>query len=260
MTDLYLPGAKVIPGTDCGPMLGGARKVVWHTTENDPKITTAANVAKYLVGTGNTVHLVWHPLTGETVAMIPANRGAKGLENRPGGVETNRAGTYVIQIEVVGQAAHPFTDGPMVGLAGIQAWLTSLGIPAIWSGTPDRSVVNWAKAGHFGHVDVPEQNHTDPGNVNKLALTTPSGDPSMSAAEVATITTALANHETNEANRYSDLAGRDRTQAAQIAALTAAVAALAAHPDLTAALITTIISDAIAAQVKVTGTLTVVPN
>ena len=192
--------------------------------------------------------------------MIPANRGAKGLENRPGGVETNRAGTYVIQIEVVGQAAHPFTDGPMVGLPTIQAWLTSLGIPAVWSGTPDRSVVNWAKAGHFGHVDVPEQNHTDPGNVNKLALTTPTGDPSMSAAEVQTVLTALANHETNEANRYVVESNRYSAQTAQIAGLTAAVAALAAHPDLTADQITTIISDAITASVKVTGTLTVVPT
>jgi len=94
----------------------------------------------------------------------------------------------------------------------------------------------------------------------RAQLTAPTGDVPMSTAEVQTITTALAVHEKNEANRYSDLAGRDRTQAAQIVALTAAVAALAAHPDLTAAQITQVISDAIAAQVKVTGTLTVVPN
>ena len=82
----------------------------------------------------------------------------------------------------------------------------------------------------------------------------------MSAAEVQTITTALAGHEKNEANRYSDLARRDVAQTAQIAGLTAAVAALAAHPDLTADQITTIISDAITASVKVTGVLTVVPT
>lgn len=172
MTD-YLPGAKVIPGSDSGPMLGGPRKVVWHTTENDPTTTTAANVAKYLLGSGNTVHILWHPLTGEMVQMIPANRGGKGLENRPGGVETNRAGTYVIQIEVVGRASQPFTDGPCVGLPKIQAWLASLGIPAVWSGTQDRSVASWAKGGHFGHMDVPENSHTDPGRVNKTKLAGP---------------------------------------------------------------------------------------
>ena len=94
----------------------------------------------------------------------------------------------------------------------------------------------------------------------RAQLTTPTGDAPMSATEVQTITTAIAGHEKNEANRYSDLVGRDVAQAAQIAALTAAVAALAAHPDLTADQITTIISDAITASVKVTGTLTVVPT
>jgi N-acetyl-anhydromuramyl-L-alanine amidase AmpD len=94
----------------------------------------------------------------------------------------------------------------------------------------------------------------------RAQLTAPTGDVPMSAAEVQTIVTALANHETNEANRYVVESNRYSAQTAQIAALTAVVAALAAHPDLTAAQITTIISDAISASVKVTGTLTVVPN
>jgi len=171
MTNLYLPGAKVIPGRDGGTMLGGPAKVVWHTTENDPAKTSATNVANYLVGSGNTVHLVWNPITGEIVQMIPANHAGRGLENRAGGVETNRAGRVVIQIEVVGRASQPFTNGPMVGLPKILAWLASLGIPAVWSGTPNRSTANWAKSGHFGHVDVPENSHTDPGNVDKTKLT-----------------------------------------------------------------------------------------
>ena len=94
----------------------------------------------------------------------------------------------------------------------------------------------------------------------RAQLTAPTGDTPMSAAEVQTITTALAGHEQNEANRYVVESNRYSAQTAQIAALTAVVAALAAHPDLTAAQITTIISDAISASVKVTGTLTVVPN
>jgi len=53
----------------------------------------------------------------------------------------------------------------------------------------------------------------------RAQLATPTGDAPMSAAEVQTITTALAGHEKNEANRYSDLARRDVAQTAQIAAL-----------------------------------------
>jgi len=166
----WLAGAKVIFGRDGGPMLGGPRKVVWHTTENDPTRTTAANVAHYLVGTGNTVHLVWNPDTDEIVQMIPANRAGRGLENHLGGVETNRAGAVVVQIEVVGRASQPFTSGPLLGLPKILAWLASLGIPPVWVGTENRSVANWAKAGHFGHMDVPENSHTDPGRVDKAKL------------------------------------------------------------------------------------------
>lgn len=191
MSNLYLPGARIIRGADSGPMLGGPRKVVWHTTENDPKTTTAANVANYLLRSGNTVHLLWHPLTGETVQMIPADRGGKGLENRPGGVETNRAGTYVIQIEVVGRASQPFTDGPCVGLPKIQAWLASLGIPAVWSGTEDRSAANWAKGGHHGHMDVPENSHTDPGRVNKAKLAAARAPVAPSRSVVRTVISAL---------------------------------------------------------------------
>jgi len=182
-------------------MLGGPAKVVWHTTENDPAKTTAKNVATYLVGTGNTVHLVWHPVTGETIQMIPAHHAGRGLENHPGGVETNRAGSVVIQVEVVGRASQPFTSGPMVGLSKILAWVASLGVPPVWSGTEDRSAASWAKAGHFGHMDVPENSHTDPGAVDKAklcrgGLTTPQtptrpAKPTSNAAQVKAIQGAV---------------------------------------------------------------------
>lgn len=196
MANEWMPGVRVLSGKDGGSMVGGPRKVVWHTTENDPAKTRAVDVASYLQRTGNTVHLVWHPLTGEMVQMIPANLAGRGLENLAGGVQTNRGGTYVIQIEVVGRASQPFTDGPCVGLDAIQSWLTSLGVPAVWSGTPDRSRVNWAKGGHFGHSDVPENAHWDPGKVDKtkLANTTkpPEVDMPLTEQEINTIAVKAA--------------------------------------------------------------------
>lgn len=167
----WMPGAVIIASPeDGGSMLGGTRKVVWHTTENDPAKTTAVNVAKYLQKSGNGAHLIWHPVSGEIVQMIPANRAGRALENRAGGVETNRAGFLVIQIEVVGRASVPFTSGPMNGLLKIMLWLASLGVPAAWVGTTNRSMENWARSGHFGHVDVPENNHTDPGRIDTRKL------------------------------------------------------------------------------------------
>lgn len=231
---LYLPGAKNIPGRDGGSMLGGPAKVVWHTTENDPAKTTASAIAHYLVSSGNTVHLVWNPVSGETVQMIPANRAGRGLENRPGGAETNRAGRVVVQIEVVGRASQPFTSGPCNGLAKIQAWLTSLGIPPVWSGTTNRSVANWAKAGHFGHMDVPEQYHTDPGKVDKAKLTarptpTPEVDMTITPAEkqeIADITVHTLLVTNLGASGPNVAVALQRASASNVAAIAAAVLAL----------------------------------
>lgn len=188
MASNWMPGAKVILSpSDGGSMLGGTRKVVWHTTENDPTKTTATNVAKYLQRSGNGVHIVWNPHSGEIVQMIPGNRAGRGLANLPGGVQTNRAGIVVIQIEVVGRASQPFTSSRCLNLAKIQAWLLALGIPQIWSGTTNRSTTNWAKGGHFGHADVPENSHWDPGAVNKTKLAIATKDSGAKSTTVKSV-------------------------------------------------------------------------
>lgn len=183
MASLWLPGATIYKaGSDAGSMLGGPKKVVWHSTENDPNKSSALSVAKYLANTAHyEVHIVWNPVTGEIVQMIPANRGGKGLKNAAGGVQTNRGGTYVIQIEVVGQATKPFTDGPCKNLDKILNWLNGLGIPPVWpAGQPKaypasyggtRSTTAWGKSGHFSHGQVPENVHGDPGAVDIKKLT-----------------------------------------------------------------------------------------
>lgn len=167
--------------SDGGAMLGGAKKVVWHSTENDPTKASATSVASFLQRSGNNVHIVWNPVSGEIVQTIPANRAGKGLKNAAGGVQTNRGGTYVVQIEVVAQATKPFTDGPCKNLDKILSWLDSLGIPAIWpAGQPKaypasyggtRSTSAWNLSGHFSHGQVPENVHGDPGAVNIKKLT-----------------------------------------------------------------------------------------
>jgi hypothetical protein len=113
--------------------------------------------------------------------MIPADRGGKGLKNESGGVQTNRGGTYVVQIEVVGRATKPFTDGPCKNLDKILNWLDSLGIPPVWpAGQPKpypesyggvRSTEAWSHSGHFSHGQVPENVHGDPGAVDIKKLT-----------------------------------------------------------------------------------------
>lgn len=186
MATNWLAGAKVIKAvTDGGSMIGGAPRVTWHTTESDPTKTSATAIANYLNRSTNCVHIVWNPVTGEIVQMIPANRGGRGLKNVSGGVQTNRQGTVNIQIEVVGRAVNPFTDGPCRNLGQIVAWLRSHGIKDVWpNGAPkaypgsyglgngDRGLSQWAMSGHFGHSQVPENSHGDPGAVNAAKLAT----------------------------------------------------------------------------------------
>ena len=178
---LWIPGAKILTAQKDGTLLGGPRKVVWHTTENNPNNTSALAVARYLNTVGSQVHLVWNPVTGEMVQMIPANRGGRGLMNLAGGVQTNNAGSVVFQIEVVGQAKDPWTSGPCKGLDVIVAFLRQLGVPDVWpagdlkpypasyGGT--RSTDAWGKSGHFGHSQVPENVHGDPGDIDQKKIT-----------------------------------------------------------------------------------------
>lgn len=183
MSTNWLPGAKIINAvTDGGSMIGGAPRVTWHTTENDPTKTSATAIANFLNRSRNCVHIVWNPVTGEIVQMIPANRAGRGLRNLSGGVQTNRQGTKNIQIEVVGQAAKPWTNTACKNLDVIVKWLRGHGIKDVWpEGAPkpypasygnngDRSTAAWAQNGHFGHSQVPENLHGDPGaiDINKI--------------------------------------------------------------------------------------------
>lgn len=182
MTNYWIPGATIVKATqDGGAMTGGPAKVIWHTTENDPTTVSALAIAQYLNRIGSQVHIVWNPTTGQIVQSIPANRGARGLVNASGGVETNRGGSVVLQIEVVGRATKPFTNGPCVNLDKLLAFIKQLGVPGVWpAGIPKpypasyggvRSATAWSHGGHFGHSQVPENLHGDPGAVNTYKLT-----------------------------------------------------------------------------------------
>jgi len=155
---------------DGGACSGRLPRVVWHSTENDPNNTFAATIAAFLDRLNFSVHLVWNPVSGAVVQAIPANRYGRGLQEF--GFPTNTEGNPCIQIEVVGFAAHPFTNGPCRGLNGIMNWLRSFGIPDVFpsgvAGPRDRQT--WQRAGHFTHAVTPDNIHTDPGRINPRRL------------------------------------------------------------------------------------------
>jgi hypothetical protein len=182
---IWLPGVERVPGPHSrgGTMAGGPPRVTHHITWDalddrgrQPKFD---NVRNYLVNAGYEPTLMICPFTGRIVQFLPADRAAYALANKSGGVETNRMGRVNIQVEwfftpgcvVDGRKYTDLTETPMRGLGAVMALAASWGIPAVWpAGVPNwrsqRNATTWrTKAGHFGHSQVVENSHTDPGPI-----------------------------------------------------------------------------------------------
>lgn len=202
-----MPGAvRIRAGSDGGVLKGGAPRTVWQAIGSDPRIVTAASAAHYLDQLGRASHLVWNPLDGEIVQLIPIVRAGRSLGwpegpdqlprpgvTRPSRVclppagaslsEINSEGRLCVQICVVAFAWEPFTAGPMRGLQEILDWLDSWRMPRTWpagrpaaypNGHPTvRSRRLWARGGHFGASQVPDWVASGPGAVDVERLTGP---------------------------------------------------------------------------------------
>lgn len=190
---LWLPNVERMlgPHRAGGAMVGGPPRMVHHITwdalgskgERPP----FKNVARYLVGQGYEPHLMIDPILGTAVQFLPFNRAAYALRNLSGGLETNRIGDACIQVEwffspncvVNGKKYATLKDTPMRGLDAVLAVCKEYGIPAEWpDGEPtwksNRVSKTWStKAGHYGHCQVPENTHTDPGPMSLGDLPTP---------------------------------------------------------------------------------------
>lgn len=177
MADAWLPGAGRIPVCqDGGRLKGGAPRVVWFTSENDPRRVSARSAACDLARQGRPPHLVWNPVTGEIVQLLPITRAACLLAE-----PVRTEGRTCVQIVVIGLAREPFTAGPLNGLDRIMRWLDSWSVPRRWPAGPplpspqsyhsSRERRSWARGGHFGASQVPESMLPDPGNLDIHRIT-----------------------------------------------------------------------------------------
>jgi hypothetical protein len=188
MAELWMPGATRLDVGDHAPTDGGPAKAIAHITWD--KNATAAkpvdlvpytNLRSYFAGGGAAVapHILWDPFEGHFTQFVPANSRSKSLVDTVGGTRTNRAGSVVIQVEAlffpycrVGKTVYAkLTDTPCKGWAELQAWVHSWGVPNAWPmGKPTdfsshRSEAVWEKqGGWYGHSQVPENSHQDPGS------------------------------------------------------------------------------------------------
>jgi hypothetical protein len=189
-------------------MQGGAPRVVWLTLDTDPRAVSVISAAQRQNEQRRPCHLVWDPVTGNLVQMLPVIRAARALGTREHifyeppcdrareSASVNREGRLCVQIGVLASATEPFTSCPMTGLGDILAWLDSWSIPRRWpAGQPapfrqaehrPRSRAKWARGGHFGASQVPDCTNIGPGGIDIDQLT---------GTAAATVTTALARRE-----------------------------------------------------------------
>ena len=193
MGDAWMPSAvRLRASADGGEPRGGAPRAVWLTLETDPRLVSAWSAAKHADQHGRAPHIVWNPLSGEIVQLIPALRAARALggpdclsaagatpPSRSAAVNTE--GRLCVQIAVISFAREPFTAGPMTDLERIVWWLDSWHISRSWPAGPPapfsrahggpRSRRLWARGGHFGVSQVPDCGATGPGAVDINRLT-----------------------------------------------------------------------------------------
>ncbi len=185
-----MPGATRLDIGDHAPTDGGPAKAAAHITWDRnasaakplplvPYGTLVQYFGRNASGKKSAPHILWDPFTGRCTQFVPANSRSKSLADTPGGTRTNRAGSVVIQIEALffpycvvdGKTYARLVDTPCKGWPELLAWVRSWGVPDVWPmGRPNsfasnRSSATWAKqGGWYGHSQVPENDHQDPGS------------------------------------------------------------------------------------------------
>ena len=151
-----------------GAYSSGPFKIVHHTTEGS---SASGAMGPYRANKSDP-HFTVDSTT--IYQHIDTNSTARALANPPGGVQTNR--DSAIQIEVVAFAGKPKNIATLKNVAKLCRWIeTTHGVPKVWpNGFPrvgsrdpgghNRNASNWNdKGGHYGHSQVPENTHWDPG-------------------------------------------------------------------------------------------------
>lgn len=168
-------------------------RVVWHTTESGHGNAAFKNVGDYLIRIGAEPHILYDPTTDRIGQFGPLDKSARALRN-DGLTRTNRTGRACIQIEVLAKASKPFTEywKPGPNFKALMRAIRSWGVPDTWPAgvladqyndrDVSRSRNTWAtKGGHYGHSQIPGNDHWDPGAIDRTAIFKAAPKPSAPA-------------------------------------------------------------------------------
>ncbi|MFG2970910.1 peptidoglycan-binding protein [Streptomyces sp. NPDC048288] len=198
MPDLWMPGAVKTDVGDHAPCdtqypAKAIAHITWDKNASAAKpvdLVPFANLKAYFTGggAGMAPHILWSPFTGEFAQFFPADSRSKSVVDLSGGTRTNRAGKVVLQIEALffpycrvdGKVYAKLSDTPCKGWQQLQDWVHSWGVPNTWpmgrptDFTPHRSESVWeSQGGWYGHSQVPENTHQDPGTWPAFVTVTP---------------------------------------------------------------------------------------
>jgi N-acetylmuramoyl-L-alanine amidase CwlA len=165
------PFAQWMPiSGESGSNTGGPFKIVHHTTEG----SSAQGAFDAFRSHHSDPHFT---VDGAAIYQhIDTSKAARALKNPAGGVETNR--DSAVQIEVVGFAHRPKARDTLNNVRKLCRWIeTTHNVPKVWPNGPPKPAINghdpgghnrnahvWdTTAGHYGHSNVPENEHWDPG-------------------------------------------------------------------------------------------------
>ncbi|WP_329131566.1 peptidoglycan-binding protein [Streptomyces sp. NBC_01476] len=176
-------GSQSIGGAMDHPESGA--RFTWHTTESPAGGDYFSGVAAYLIRVASEPQVIYDPPTDRVGQFGPLSKSARALKN-DASRRTNREGLVNIQVEVLGYAAKPWTQGfdpsKKVNWQRLLAAGRDWGIPDTWpAGPPSKANRNrgtWqSKAGHYGHIHVPGNDHTDPGSIDVTVVPGAADDP-----------------------------------------------------------------------------------
>jgi LysM repeat protein len=156
-------------------------RAVWHTTESPAGASYFLSVGAYLIRVASEPQVIYDPVSDKLGQFGPLTSSARALQN-DGARRTNREGRVCIQVEVLGRAASPWTNGfnpaDKPNFRKLLAAMRAHGIPDVWpAGAPlataaavakkARNRTTWqSKGGHFSHGQVPNNSHWDPGAID----------------------------------------------------------------------------------------------
>ncbi|MER6844862.1 peptidoglycan-binding protein [Streptomyces platensis] len=228
----YISGATRLGDQSIGGAMDhpeSGPRFTWHTTESPAGSSYLTSIGAYLIRVGAEPQVIYDPVTDRIGQFGPLNQSGRALKN-DGARRTNREGKVNIQVEVLGRAASPWTNGFDPGkkpnfqrlLAAGRDW----GIPDTWpagkppaypSGSSSRSRSTWqSKAGHYGHSQVPGNDHGDPGAIDTAKVPgKPAGGDTGSSDSGSSATT----YTVKKGDTLSAIAAKYKTTVAKLVAL-----------------------------------------